>query len=410
MLSSSLPHARFRSWRAEDPAHMMGRRHTIVAAAVSSVAVMVPVRPAISFISGPLPAAAGVRRALGVAATTRLGGGASTQARWGSRGSLSAWSAAAAAAGTGKKAPLSMVAKGDVAGVEYSLKTEDGAPFETRFDQGRVKLVVGGGGYAPFLHDAVLQMEPGEEKKVTVPPKDAFGEYDPELTATLGMDSAPGDISVGTVLQLWTGQKATVTEITDENFKIDWNPEQAGTSLVMDVKVLEATAAESTLKTATFAGGCFWGLELAFQRAKGVVSTKAGYSQGAVKKPSYSEVCSGKTGHTEAVQVMYDPSEITYENLLRIFFDRHDPTQANGQGNDKGTQYRAGVYFHDDQQREAAEKFFAEEMATRRLKKMATELEEVREFYGAEDEHQQYLQKGGQDARKEATETIRCYG
>ncbi|CAN0038284.1 unnamed protein product, partial [Ectocarpus fasciculatus] len=109
-------------------------------------------------------------------------------------------------------------------------------------------------------------------------------------------------------------------------------------------------------------------------------------------------------------QVLYDPSETKYEELLTIFFGRHDPTQVNGQGNDKGTQYRAGVYFHDEEQKAVAQKFFADEISARRLKKLATELEEVREFYDAEDEHQQYLQKGGQDARKEATETIRCYG
>eukprot|EP00752_Nemacystus_decipiens_P006546 g5896.t1 len=354
-------------------------------------------RRTMSFVSGPSPAAAtsAARRALSFALPRHGGSASSLQRRQ---------------VASASRASLSMVAVGDVAGVEYSLRTEDGSPFETRFDQGRVKLVVGGGGFAPFLHDAVLKMEPGEEKEVTVQPKDAFGEYDPELTATLGMDSAPGDISVGTVLQLWTGQKATVTEVSGESFKIDWNPDQAGTSLVMDVKVLEAAKAESVLKTATFAGGCFWGLELAFQRAKGVVSTKAGYAQGSVKKPTYSQVCSGKTGHTEAVQVLYDPSETTYENLLRIFFDRHDPTQVNGQGNDQGTQYRAGVYFHDEEQRDVAEKFFAAEKDARRLKKIATELEEVREFYDAEAEHQQYLQRGGQDARKEATETIRCYG
>ncbi|CAM9531747.1 unnamed protein product, partial [Hapterophycus canaliculatus] len=89
------------------------------------------------------------------------------------------------------------------------------------------------------------------------------------------------------------------------------------------------------------------------------------------------------------LQVLYDPSETTYENLLRIFFGRHDPTQVNGQGNDTGTQYRAGVYFHDEEQREMAEKFFAEQKLERRLKKIATELEPVREFYEAEEEHQQ---------------------
>ncbi|CAM9279134.1 unnamed protein product, partial [Hapterophycus canaliculatus] len=204
-----------------------------------SVAVMVLARRAVSFMSAPSPAAAlGLRRAM--LATLPRVAGASTQPRRGSLGAVSRGLSV-----TGGRARLSMaaVSVGDLASVEYSLKTEDGSPFETRFDQGRVKIVVGGGGFAPFLHDAVLEMEPGQKKEVTVPPKDAFGEYDPELTATLGMDSAPGDVSVGTVLQLWTGQKATVTEVTGESFKIDWNPDLAGTSLVMDVEVLEAAKA-----------------------------------------------------------------------------------------------------------------------------------------------------------------------
>lgn len=304
-----------------------------------------------------------------------------------------------------------MVAVGDILTVDYSLRLEDGSLYESNFDQGRVRLVAGGGGFAPFLHKAVLEMNSGEEKEVTIPPEDTFGEYDSTMTARLGIESAPEGMETGMTVQLWNGLKAKVAEITETDFKLDWNPMGAGTSLVMDVKVIDAVKGDTVLKKATFAGGCFWGLELAFQRATGVISTKAGYAQGFVKNPSYSDVCGGKTGHTEAVQVMYDPAETTYEDLLRIFFARHDPTQVNGQGNDKGPQYRAGVYYHDEEQQKSAEAFFAEQQSSRGLpKKLATELEAVREFFDAEVEHQQYLQKGGQDAKKEATETIRCYG
>ncbi|CAN0326177.1 unnamed protein product, partial [Hapterophycus canaliculatus] len=103
---------------------------------------------------------------------------------------------------------------------------------------------------------------------------------------------------------------------------------------------------------ATFAGGCFWGLELAFQRVPGVVGTSVGYTQGEVEKPTYGEVCSGATGHTEAVQVFYNPSEVTFEELCNVFFGRINPTQVNGQGGDRGTQYRTGVYPHTKEQKD----------------------------------------------------------
>ena len=115
------------------------------------------------------------------------------------------------------------------------------------------------------------------------------------------------------------------------------------------------------LAIATFAGGCFWGLELAYQRAPGVVKTSVGYTAGADPAPTYETVCSGGTGHTEAVQVYYDPAETTYADLLAVFFDRVDPTTLNRQGNDVGTQYRSGIYYHDEDQKKEAEKVRQEE-------------------------------------------------
>lgn len=107
---------------------------------------------------------------------------------------------------------------------------------------------------------------------------------------------------------------------------------------------------------ATFAGGCFWGLELAFQRVPGVTATSVGYTGGPDPAPTYETVCSGTTGHTEAVQVYYDPSACAFDDLLAAFFAKVDPTTLNRQGNDVGTQYRSGIYFHDDAQKAAAEK------------------------------------------------------
>lgn len=119
-------------------------------------------------------------------------------------------------------------------------------------------------------------------------------------------------------------------------------------------RVLQTSDREPNLAVATFAGGCFWGLELAYQRVPGVVYTAVGYSQGPEEEPTYNQVCSGGTGHTEAVIVYYDPNECTYDQLLDTFFDRVNPTTVNGQGNDFGKHYRTGVYFHTDEQKELA--------------------------------------------------------
>ena len=116
------------------------------------------------------------------------------------------------------------------------------------------------------------------------------------------------------------------------------------------------TRSEDGLAVATFAGGCFWGLELRMQRAPGVLATAAGYAQGpAAPAPTYEAVCAGATGHAEAVRVTYDANACSYEGLLDAFWSKIDPTQRDGQGRDKGTQYRTGVYFHDEAQRAAAE-------------------------------------------------------
>lgn len=176
-------------------------------------------------------------------------------------------------------------------------------------------------------------------------------------------------------------------------------------------RVLVTSAENPNLSVATFAGGCFWGLELAYQRVPGVVHTAVGYTQGPEKGPTYTQVCAGATGHTEAIIVYYDPSETSYDTLLDTFFGRVDPTTANGQGNDFGRQYRTGVYFHTKEQENAARARFGEEKLLYSSKTpIATELKAAMPFWPAEKYHQQYLSKGGQNAEKGATETVRCYG
>lgn len=149
-----------------------------------------------------------------------------------------------------------------------------------------------------------------------------------------------------------------------------------------------------TTERATFGGGCFWCTEAAFQQLPGVLSVTSGYAGGHVPDPTYRQVCSGATGHAEVVQVEYDPTEVAYEDLLRVFFSVHDPTQRNRQGPDVGSQYRSIVLHHDDEQRELAERYIA------RLEEegayggpVVTEVEPLEAFYEAEEEHQDYYEK-----------------
>jgi len=167
------------------------------------------------------------------------------------------------------------------------------------------------------------------------------------------------------------------------------------------------------LEYATVAGGCFWGVELAYQRIPGVIKTAVGYTQGEVEAPTYEMVCSGMTGHTEAVLVTYDPKECAFGDLLKKFEERVDMTQVNRQGGDVGTQYRTGVYYHTEAQKVEAEAFFEAKRA--KGVRVASECKPATTFYVAEEYHQQYLEKGGrfgmgQSAAKGCTDKIRCYG
>jgi peptide-methionine (S)-S-oxide reductase len=151
-----------------------------------------------------------------------------------------------------------------------------------------------------------------------------------------------------------------------------------------------------SLETATFAGGCFWGVEDAFRRIPGVTSTRVGYTGGVTESPSYRDVCSHRTGHAEAVEVTYDTSRTSYEQLVDAFFDIHDPTQMNRQGPDVGDQYRSAIYVHDSRQREIAEEARQRLDAEHRFRRpIVTEITEAPTFWEAEDYHQQYFEKRG---------------
>ncbi|MCC7388827.1 MAG: bifunctional methionine sulfoxide reductase B/A protein [Phycisphaerales bacterium] len=149
-------------------------------------------------------------------------------------------------------------------------------------------------------------------------------------------------------------------------------------------------------ETAYFAGGCFWGIEHYFEKGEGVVDAVSGYMQGSTADPTYKEVCYEDTGHAETVKVVFDPRVITYERLLRAFFDMHDPTQLNRQGPDVGDQYRSGVWTTSDSQRAAAEAFVKQLGAEGRFKQpIVTQIEPAASFYAAEDHHQDYIEKTG---------------
>jgi len=145
---------------------------------------------------------------------------------------------------------------------------------------------------------------------------------------------------------------------------------------------------------ATFAAGCFWGVEAAFRRVDGVRDVTVGYTGGSVEAPSYEQVCTGRTGHAEAVRVDYDPERVGFDELLAVFWDSHDPTQLNRQGPDVGTQYRSAIFVHDDHQAERARESLAR-VQERLRDKVVTEITPAGPFYPAEDYHQRYLEKRG---------------
>ena len=150
---------------------------------------------------------------------------------------------------------------------------------------------------------------------------------------------------------------------------------------------------------ATFGAGCFWGVEAAFRRVPGVLDAVSGYSGGHTENPSYKDVCSDRTGHAEVVQVTFDPSKVTYEQLLDIFWKIHDPTQVNRQGPDFGTQYRTAIFYHSPEQEATARKSKQALEASGKLRRpIATEITPASPFWRAEEYHQRYLEKRGAES------------
>ncbi|MFW6164388.1 MAG: peptide-methionine (S)-S-oxide reductase MsrA [Planctomycetota bacterium] len=153
------------------------------------------------------------------------------------------------------------------------------------------------------------------------------------------------------------------------------------------------------MEKATFGAGCFWGVEATFRKVEGVADTAVGYAGGHVEAPTYKQVCTGRTGHTEVVQVTFDPEKVSCEKLLEVFWICHDPTQVNRQGPDIGKQYRSVIFYHNDEQKQAAEASKAKLAASGKHKRpIATAIEPAPTFWRAEEYHQQYLEKRGRGA------------
>lgn len=186
------------------------------------------------------------------------------------------------------------------------------------------------------------------------------------------------------------GPEPTFLHYCVNSASLDFKPEAAG-----EVKGAAEAAAAPT-ETATFAAGCFWGVEYKLGKIPGVVSTVVGYTGGKTVAPTYEEVCTDKTGHAEAVQVTFDPSKVSYADLVRQFFTIHDPTQVNKQGPDHGTQYRSAIFYHGEAQEGTARKIMGElEKSGKYKKRLATELVPASAFYKAEEYHQKYFEKHG---------------
>jgi peptide-methionine (S)-S-oxide reductase len=152
-------------------------------------------------------------------------------------------------------------------------------------------------------------------------------------------------------------------------------------------------SADRKVETATLAGGCFWCVEAVFDELRGVESVESGYTGGEVERPTYQEVCTGATGHAEAVRISFDPSVVSYRELLEVFFTVHDPTTLNRQGADVGTQYRSAIFYHTPEQRETAERTIADLNAEKIWDApIVTEVSPAADFYTAEDYHQEYFQ------------------
>ncbi|KAG7350424.1 methionine sulfoxide reductase A [Nitzschia inconspicua] len=325
---------------------------------------------------------------------------------------------------------------GDIVTIDVDLRPEDGFVPEHLFDtSGRITLVLGWGNYLPALHEILTKMTVGETLNNDVSIDAGFGKRHADLLiqipkANLKKVQNMDRIVVGATLNLQGGVQVQVVQVNQESIVVDANHPLAGSSYACSLKVVnidpmpvhkmefrletDEESSSTPFEIATFAMGCFWGMELAMMRIPGVVGTRAGYTQGTLADPSYQEVCRGNTKHREAVMVVYDSRVVSYQELLMVYGDRLAATESHYAMNifeeetddeDRSLQYKNGIYFHTEEQRKLG-RAFLEDYNNR----YEVELLQANKFYEAEEDHQQYLYKGGQSSRKNARETIRCFG
>lgn len=327
---------------------------------------------------------------------------------------------------------------GDIVTIDLDLRPEDGFVPEHLFDtSGRICLVLGWGGYLPALHELVKGMAVGDS--LTKQSIDAgFGKRHSELIIKVPKSNLKkmqnvDKIVVGATLNLQGGIQVQVIEVQKDSIVVDANHPLAGSSYSCSLTVVDiermpvdkmeyqdetssatsTTSKSSPYEVATLAMGCFWGIELAMMRVPGVAGTRAGYTQGIVADPSYQEVCRGDTKHREAVLVVYDSRIVSYKEILDIYAERLATTESQytmdlfKEQEDDGEllQYKNGIYFHNAEQQKLAQAFLDSNH-----NRYDVELLKAATFYDAEEDHQQYLYKGGQSSRKNARETIRCFG
>jgi len=301
--------------------------------------------------------------------------------------------------------------------VHYEGTLDNGEVFDASRPRGApLSFKVGAGTVIKGFDLCVMGLPQGGTRKLKVEAADAYGEVKEEMIIKVPKANAPEGLTVGAMVQLGGNIPAVVTAVDEESVTIDANSPLAGKPLTFEVEVMKIVKGNALMQ-ATFGMGCFWGPELRFQRVPGVISTIVGYSQGATspEETTYEKVCSGMTGHNEVVQVTYDQTEVSYDVLLDVFFQGHNPTQLNGQGNDMGSQYRSGIYCHNGEQLAAAKAGMDKWNKEKYGGKIVSEIEEINNFVEAEDYHQGYLAKGGrngraQDASKGCNDPIRCYG
>lgn len=317
---------------------------------------------------------------------------------------------------------------GDCVKIDLNMVPENGYVPESLFDtKGIVHIIIGWGDALPGLHELLIDRAVGESV-VDVSIDAGWGERRDDLIFNVPRQklrrfTKTDTFSVGDRIQLSSDQDVIVTEIDKDFVTVDANHPLSGTSYkcsftVLQIDPLPSSFAfreindtelrDSPYETASFALGCFWGAQLAFDRLPGVIGTRVGYSQGlAGTRPTYEEVCQGTTKHRETVLVVYDPFIIKYETLIRLALERlsitTSPLELHRMFEPQHMQYQHGCFYHTSQQREIAERELAGN-------KFGMEVLAATTFFDAEEEHQKYLYKGGQSQRKEAREDIRCFG